>query len=269
VGDWIYLAEIGPTLPATPGKPVRTLQISRSVQTDKDGKYRFRIGPGSYQLRLPHHSLQLTVTNQTEIVEDRNIPRPERGPLTGRVTLGATGRTVPGAIVNGESIDGRGHAGFNTVTGGDGGFTAERWLDRMALYARTPDGGLAGYAIIGANETDAEIQVAAAATLIGRVLDSNGQPVAGRRVIARFRPPVDCIPVNVHVITDEQGQYRVTGLAVGAGYTITVRNGPDHRDSVRLHNRFEDFIVSGPGEVHVSDIVLPPPKPDPSGRSTP
>ena len=57
------------------------------VSTDAAGHYSIRIGPGTYTLMGPPRTKdeKLVVKDETELVRDFRMPRPEKGPFAGRV----------------------------------------------------------------------------------------------------------------------------------------------------------------------------------------
>ncbi|MEU3183965.1 S8 family serine peptidase [Streptomyces sp. NPDC006923] len=91
------------------GKPLAGVTVARAdngrtVETDKDGRFEIRLGAGTQELRFSRFGYQpetvrtrVTADKYTD-VRPRMTPTP-RGRITGRVTYGPTGTTVPGATV--------------------------------------------------------------------------------------------------------------------------------------------------------------------------
>ena len=72
------------------------------VTTDSAGHYSIRVGPGTYTLMGPPRTAndKITIKDETELVRDFRMPRPEKGTLTGWVVLaGARNQRVAGAKV--------------------------------------------------------------------------------------------------------------------------------------------------------------------------
>ena len=70
------------------------------VSTDSAGHYSIRVGPGTYTLMGPPRTSndKITINNETELVRDFRMPRPEKGTLTGWVVqAGARNQRVAGA----------------------------------------------------------------------------------------------------------------------------------------------------------------------------
>ncbi len=94
------------------------LRLERSVTTDATGRYQIRVGPGQYVQSVPYEHLSseqvtgrdifvepFTVKDETELLRDLWIPKPDRGPISGRVVrAGEPGRGVAGAIVRGLAL---------------------------------------------------------------------------------------------------------------------------------------------------------------------
>ena len=57
--------------------------------TDAAGHYSIRVGPGTYTIIGPPRTgdEKITVKDETEIIRDFKMPRPEKGTLAGRVVL--------------------------------------------------------------------------------------------------------------------------------------------------------------------------------------
>ena len=72
------------------------------VLTDAAGHYSIRVGPGTYTLMGPPRTKdeKITIKDEAELVRDFQMPRPEKGTLTGRVVMaGAEYNGVAGAMV--------------------------------------------------------------------------------------------------------------------------------------------------------------------------
>ncbi len=73
-----------------------------TAKTDALGHYSIRVGPGIYTLMGPPRTgdEKIAVKDETELIRDFRMPRPEKGTLTGRVVLaGAGDRGIAGAKV--------------------------------------------------------------------------------------------------------------------------------------------------------------------------
>src|SRR5262249_18152257 len=196
-------------------------ELVRWAVTEKDGRYAIRAGPGDYKFYQSGDKQEiLTVQDEKTIERNFHIDRLPRGLLKGEVLAHAVdGKPIAGAIITGESIDALGHAGFEVVADDKGHFETERWLDKMHVYARSPDGKLATIVTIGEDDEEVQMLLVAAGTLKGRIVDKAGQPVAGVRVGCGMRIETDDKPhsqAGVSAETDKDGRFTLPGLVLGA-----------------------------------------------------
>ncbi|MDX3854851.1 S8 family serine peptidase [Streptomyces sp. AK02-01A] len=100
----------GTVADARTGKPLAGVTVARAdtgreVETDKDGRFEIRLAAGNQELRFSRFGYQpgtvrtRVITDRYTDVRPRLTPTP-RGKITGRVTYGPTGTTVPGATVS-------------------------------------------------------------------------------------------------------------------------------------------------------------------------
>jgi RNA polymerase sigma factor (sigma-70 family) len=204
-GVTVMLYEQGPAVPE------RTLVnqpsslhdgAMRVADTDSDGRYAFRVGPGDYQLTRPRQagddgetpSEQLKVRDGQEIGRDFQLARQVRPLRYVRGVVRAQkpdGPPIAGAIVAAEPIGARippahGFADEN------GRFQLYRPFGKGLVYARDPIGNLAGFTIVDA-DADADLAVVTqpAATARGRVVDAAGKPCKGISVAYAVELPID------------------------------------------------------------------------------
>ena len=205
--------------------------MDRWATTDTSGRYRMRVATGTYSIGIPGQIVQETITinNGHELIHNFRMPRPKRGPISGRIVLaGQSNRGVAGAKI--EGVIAEPLAGLDLVITADaeGRFRADRELKKMVVHAESPDGFLGGIVEISGDDAEIEIPIGPTATASGIVLDERGKPVAnallnwGRRVHeggenAPFR---DCF--GPKVTTDAEGQFVLPELVVGQPYEISV-----------------------------------------------
>lgn len=200
--------------------------LVRWSQTDEQGRYRFRVGPGNYDLGLGETKrIALTIENEPEMIRDNHLPRPPRGTLSG-IIVDQNVTPIAGAEVLGESVDGLGHAGFRTKSGADGKYTTERWNDTLSVYAFHPQLGLAGYKLVTADEQTANFVLSPAATVAGKVVDSNGKPRAKQSVQLQLHPPAAGASANRRTVTDEQGEFEFSAVPIETHTIYVVSGGP-------------------------------------------
>ncbi len=210
--------------------------MDRYATTDANGRYRIRVGPGTYGLGISGQIAQETVTikNEPELIHDFRMPRLERGPISGRVVVaGEPNRGMAGAKIDGVIAEPLGGLDLIMVADAEGRFRAERELKKMVVHARSPDGSLGGIVEISGDDTEIEIPVGPTAIASGIILDKHGDPMAnallswGRRVHAGDENAPFRDSFGPKVVTDEEGQFVLPELVVGQEYRISVPTGND------------------------------------------
>ena len=211
------------------------------------------MGPGTYELSGPetNEREELTVEPGQDVQRDFAVGRIARGKLHGRVLRTRSSRgPVAGAEVKGESIKPGSHAGFTTTTDDDGRFTTMRWHDRMIVYARDAKGREAGYTVISEDDKTADIKVAAAGRVSGRIVDSRGRVWPRQRVQCgiTLRVGDETAHISVHVLTDARGRFEIGGLVVGADCNLYAYD--EQKSLFRV-----EFTVEQAGAVDIGDVV--------------
>jgi beta-lactamase regulating signal transducer with metallopeptidase domain len=196
-------------------------QLVRWANTGADGGYAIRLGPGDYELHGPAGGREeLTVKGEEKIDRDYHLDRLARGPFTG-VVLARTvdGTPVAGAVVRGDPVNAGTHAGFEAVADERGRFRAERWHDKMNVYARNPEGTLATVVAVGEDDEEVKIVLVPAGSFRGRIVDRAGKPIPGIRVGCDMHIGPGDKPAGragVWVETDRDGRFTLPGLILGA-----------------------------------------------------
>ncbi len=207
--------------------------LVRWSTTDAKGNYRFRVGPGAYELRLPNQAaaphINVTVRDEVELVFDGHAARKDRVNLSGSVT-DESGKPLADCTVYGESIGAPDHAGFRTTTNAEGRFNSERWSDRMMVYAIHSEKLLAGTSEITEDSTEVTLKLQAATSASGIVRTNNGNPVVNTRVILNVGQPRTeaAASLNLWTSTDENGAYSFRGILPGASYRVDVYRADQH-----------------------------------------
>ncbi len=199
-------------------------------KTNEEGEFEFFVGPGTYTFRGPAQAEQVEFEIGDETEQEINIhaPRPDRGQLTGLVLTGDPPRPVPQARIEGVYRYNMPGQDLTATTNNEGQFIVERELHRTVLCARSEDGRLAGVVEIGPDEKHVQIDVEPTASLIGRILDRDGQPAEGQEISYGIKVPAgdDNAPWRVAfggtVNTDADGRYELTKLVVGQSYCVNV-----------------------------------------------
>jgi RNA polymerase sigma factor (sigma-70 family) len=232
IGQYIRLDETGGMAPEEFREPgdrfAHEVRRQFGASTDSAGRYSIRVGPGTYTLMGPPRTenVKLTVGNESEVVHDFRMPRPEKGPITGRVVRsGARENGIAGARIEIAAANLRAYP--YTVTADDEGrFHADRDLDRLTIFAKSPDGTLGGMVEVGAEETETIIPVAPMATATGRLLNEDGKIASnqklewGRRISLDDERQVSMHCFAPKVVTDSEGRFTLPSLVVGQTYEI-------------------------------------------------
>jgi RNA polymerase sigma factor (sigma-70 family) len=269
-GVGMLLSEHGPAVPngTFPKQPTPLIEASlRIVDTDADGRYAFRVGPGDYDLTDPGargpgtKPEYLKVGGGNDITRDFQISqssRPWWQRLRGVVRLSRPGGPpVAGAIVVAEPIGAR-IPPSHGFADDKGRFELFRPFDRALIYARDPKGNFAGFVSMAVDD-DTEVTVVAhpAAMARGRVVDSSGKPRAGVQVHyglpLEFEGVENLASAGQSVETDDQGRFTAPGLLPGARCKIFA-SGPAGGNS-----REHYFDVRDTRPIDIGDIVLTTP----------
>lgn len=195
--------------------------LVRWNDTDEDGRYRFRVGPGTYDLRLVDGpTQQIVVDNEKELTFDRHIDRLPRGRLTGTV-VDERGNPASGVEVYGESIEASGHAGFSTKTDEAGKLATERWRDKMFVQAIDSKRDLVGSQVIDPDDETVHIKMEAAGRVSGTTVDAEGKPVSCMVFLMQAPPPGDGKrPVRRQTRSDDQGRFEFGGVSLKISHQV-------------------------------------------------
>jgi thiol-disulfide isomerase/thioredoxin len=188
------------------------------------------------------------VRDQPEIIRDFHMPRPDKGPIMGRVTF--EGKGVAGASVEFFSDGPGGGDTSRAKTDIEGRFSTMRWLDRSAVHAKSADGSLGAVVDIGEEDPEVMIELAPTAIATGTVLDETGKPASDRllscpRVTYHDGQAFWSEPVAPKVVTDDRGHFTLPSLVVGQRYEIVLEGGNGRLLCGRVRAEKSDHINLG------------------------
>ncbi len=190
--------------------------LVRWSETDLSGNYRFRVGPGDYELiLLDGQSRTITVTNE-DLVFDSHVERLLRGPFTGKVTA-LDGKPLK-ADIYGESIGVAGHAGLVVKSNEDGDFATERWNDQMQLLAIDAVNRLALVTQITEDTESLTLVLAPAASVRGSASDANGKPIKNLSITASSR---EVPSIELTALSDANGDFAFLALPPKMTWRVT------------------------------------------------
>ncbi|SFI40357.1 carboxypeptidase-like regulatory domain-containing protein [Planctomicrobium piriforme] len=132
-----------------------------------------------------------------------------------------------------------------------------------ATQAVSSEHDLAGWTYVEATDKSATIDLVSAAQLSGRLLVADGSPLAG----ARLHDPYDYDPTTRHglipsqpgsgyyPVTDDEGRFKLVGLAPGLPLTIQVGVS---KGSYLLHRRIagKDIVLEPGGSKDLGDLTI-------------
>ncbi len=236
----------------------KTASLVRWADTDADGRYSIRVGPGRYQLTGPTHrgGDDVIVKEEEKIDKDFHLDRlTQMQPLKGVVLAETTeGKPVGGAIIQGSETNIEGPGLFQAVADEKGRYELQRHAGKTCLYARNPEGTLAGLITIGENDDTANVVLKAAGKFTGRIVDKTGKPLAGVAILCsqKFGPGLTSVArTDLSFQTDEQGRFTLLGVLPGAECTLWVLNGKNNP-------RFKLTLAAKAETLDIGDIVSEP-----------
>jgi hypothetical protein len=267
-GQSVKLVEQGPAIP--PGLlPARFAgmeeELIRYADTDEDGRFAFRVGPGTYMLSGPYVPGELGRQEQLTIVAGRDVERnfgvpgeePPWKTVRGVVRTGdAGGPTIAGALLVTALLEGHKPNAYGDADD-RGRFEMPCPTGKAIVYARNPEGSLAGHAVV-VDKDDREITIVTgpATTARGRVVDENGKPWASVNVV--YSVEVGSASLSQVVLTGDDGRFTAPGLPAGTNCDFSVDSpGAANRPPRRME-------VKDAHPLEVPPLVIDRPRPLPA-----
>jgi protocatechuate 3,4-dioxygenase beta subunit len=190
--------------------------LVRWSESDKGGRYRFRVGPGDYQLSLLDDKMMSITVSEEDLEFDSHVKRLPRGMFSGKVT-DKEGKPLK-AEIYGESIGAPGHAGLKFKSTVDGEFVTERWNDQIQLFAFDAANRLAVSTRIEADDDSVTLQLEPAASLAGSVRDEKGNPLKNVAITASSNALGQ---IRLSTQTDAAGNFSFPAVATKMAWNVT------------------------------------------------
>ncbi|MBN1441659.1 MAG: carboxypeptidase regulatory-like domain-containing protein [Planctomycetes bacterium] len=224
-----------------------------SVQTDEAGAFLFNTLKGDkYMLIVFHQDYQSVQRKDVQPTGDEIVIKLDRGgELEGIVLDAKTGQGIPGAAV---AISDVANLSKETVTDENGEYYLSGLnLDSRHLMVRVKAPGYARDRrkpqISSGRRAREDFELKRTATVEGRVLLSDGSPLADCRVEVR-QTDAGSQRVVGHATSDEEGNYLVTDVEPGTEMRVRIRRKA-------FLDSFSESFSAEPGErIRVNDLVL-------------
>ena len=176
-----FLDQSTPELRRSGNQYIPPLNHYRRTQTDSDGRFEFKVGPGRFMLRGSRNGgpQQFTVKDEPSLEFNFQLERPDRGPLALQVV---PGKTTTGANVGSAVAEVRVQEQWWTpdtgVADGDGKLTFERRLAKGFLLVRTADQKFATVQELTPDTSSLKVEVEPCGELTGRLMNGvSGKPL--------------------------------------------------------------------------------------------
>jgi len=247
--------------------------VQSTLKTDAQGGFETRIGPGRYVLfwsrpsdSMRYEASRFTVTDQSEMEVNFHLlhePKPA-GPelLTGRVVL----RDAPRVGASEAKLTAYSFGGNDrpfATTNADGGFVTKRGSGEMYIGAASADGKLLGIVHIGAKDRTATVPIGLTASADGRLIDTDGKPLAGRTISYGFNVfeeggVASGLRFGGSVTTNDSGLFQLNRLVPGYPYALDVAVREDSEGVPNVWRRVGSVQSDKAETVHAGDLTLAP-----------
>ena len=227
-----------------------------------DGHFQFRVGPGTYTLQggtagsQRAESPKVNVTAESEVVHDLSLK------------LSPPETTFKGVVVENTGPGERGVAkariiisplGARNATADDQGrFEIRHKPGPIVCFAYSEDQGLAGYTMVAADAPSGKLLVSKAASVTGRVVDTDGKPQAMHRIGMRLSPLNDQVSrFGIAFRCDDQGRFTFKCAPLASEGELSAPHLKDSSGRATYARTVMPFEVGGPETVEVPDLVVP------------
>lgn len=246
--------------PEAPRGSLRHTQSYRRLWlTDKNGAYRFVVGPGTYELSHAHHPspIPISVRDQKEVTNNFHQEW-EEIPYAGKV-VGPDGKPVAQAMLRNIPTFNRVLPTFTATTTTGGRFQGVRVAEPMRVHITSRDGKLGLMATVDREAEESTFELQPLASARGRLVDLEGKPVADHKVEYHASLPMDgggraiVDLLQGEVKTDAEGKFVISGLVVGSDWEF----GWQYRKEGFVYSqKLQTVAVVEPGEIDLGDVAV-------------
>jgi RNA polymerase sigma factor (sigma-70 family) len=245
-GETMYLKQLAPPPPGQDAHPRPWL--IRWAKTDDEGRYRFRVMPGDYQLAGPDMKfVDVKVGTEQTLACDFKLQHLPRVPFEAVI------RKPDGSPAGSVIVPWNGMSAVRTDDRGR--VQTVRNREPMLFYALDPVAKLAAFIILGADDESAALTLRPATIARGRVVGRDGLPRNNCTITAVIRSPMNLDPglwVTVSAYSGPDGSFTLPPLAEGTTCSLIVCNGMTCGITPA-----KEFEVTGSKPIDLGDLAAP------------
>ena len=262
-GTTVILLENGGLLPKEfRGVIADKAEIVRDVSViGADGRFQFRVGPGTYTLQGGTRQSQRVESPKVSVIDESEVVRD----LT--LKLSPLETTFRGVVVENTPTGERRVAkarivvsplGPRATADNEGRFEIRRKPGPIVFFAYSEDQGLGGFTVVSADSASSKLVISKAASLSGRIVDTDGKPQAKHRVGMRMRPRQDYMSQFLIVFQcDQEGRFAFKWAPIASEGELSAPHLKDSSGRATYARTVMPFEVDGPETVEVPDLVVP------------
>ena len=155
-----------------------------------------------------------------------------------------------------------GSSSANTTADDQGRFEIMRKPGEIVLFAYSEEAILAGFMPVRADRDNATVLVSKAASITGRVIDTDGKPRARNRIGIRLSPYDDySTQFGVSFICDDDGRFTFKGAPAKSQGEVSASHDRDGRGRTTRARTVTPFEVTDADALEIPDLIVPAEKP--------
>ncbi|MEZ6133996.1 MAG: M56 family metallopeptidase [Pirellulaceae bacterium] len=266
-GPDYYRLPPGPRLPDPPpglGGRAVSMVIEDYQKVEPDGSFEFLVGPGDYAIEGPDRKQQqFDIVDEMEMEFNFQLEGPLRVSTQMRVVLASKPEEpVAYAQIVGRSFPDNTRGSFRKRSR----MLMEKWdIERDTVNCRvlveSTDKRLAGYLELGPNENSISIAVKPTITVVGRIRDRDGRPIANASLdygieLAYPNGGFSMI-TTTESVTDANGRFELRNLSDSVEHTIRLINEKDAQGRARGWSPITYVTPRESATLKLGDIQLP------------